>query len=82
MANIQDKTTRKKVLFWGAAILSSLTIWKLLPGAKSTAPLAEQDTVKMLGQDGKLVEISRKDLGCGNRKKITDEELKKWVNHK
>lgn len=82
MANIQDKTTRKKILFWGAAVLSSLTVLKFLPGAKPKAALAEEDTVKMLGQDGKLVEISRKDLGCGNRKKITDEELKKWVNHK
>ena len=38
--------------------------------------------VKMLTQDGKLVEVDADKLFCGKRKKISDEQLKNWVNKK
>jgi hypothetical protein len=53
--------------------------------AKKKYAVADQvkiETVKMLTQDGHLVEVATRDLGCANRKMISDEELKGWVNHK
>ena len=38
----------------------------------------KKETVKMLTQDGRLVEIDR-DMIPGNKRKITDPELKAWV---
>jgi hypothetical protein len=33
----------------------------------------------MITQDGKLVEVDAEKLGCGKRKKISDQELKNWI---
>jgi hypothetical protein len=38
----------------------------------------KKDTVKMLTQDGRLVEID-KHMIAGSKRKITDTELKSWV---
>jgi len=70
-------STRKKFLLWGAAVLSSLTLLKFIPGNKRK----KSETVKMLTQDGKLVEVDVTKLGCSNRKKISDDELKTWVKN-
>ena len=70
-------STRKKFLLWGAAVLSSLTLLKFIPGNKRK----KSETVKMLTQDGKLVEVDVTKLGCGNRKKVSDDELKTWVKN-
>ena len=40
----------------------------------------KKNTVKMLTQDGKLVEVDADKLYCGKRKKISDEQLKNWVS--
>ena len=68
--------SRKKFLLWSAAILSAVTVLKFIPGNKEK----KKNTVKMLTQDGKLVEVDADKLYCGSRKKITDEQLKNWVN--
>ena len=74
MQETQPSTSRKKFLLWSATILSSATVFKFIrtPKKKKT------DTVKMLTQDGKLVEIDRK-LLVSPGKKITDKELQQWV---
>jgi len=73
----QKASTRKKFLLWSAALLSSVTLFKFLPNnKKNTEP--GNETVKMLTRDGKLVEIDKK-LLASSGKKISDEELKKWV---
>jgi hypothetical protein len=81
-----DKTsTRKKFLLWGAAVLSSMTALKFFSGFKKPdrlGSLEKKETVKMLTQDGTLVEVDAEKLYCGKRKKITDEQLKNWVNKK
>jgi hypothetical protein len=76
----QDKpVSRKKFVAWGLGALSVLTAARYFWGApKKPTP----QTIKMLGQDGKLVEVDVTNLGCGKRKKISDEELKKWVIRK
>ena len=79
----QKKTPdRKKFLLWGATLLSSLTILKFLPGNSKKIQDPPTKTIKMLTQDGKLVEVDADKLYCGKRKKISDEQLKTWVNKK
>ncbi len=70
-------TPRKKFLWWGAAALGSVALLKFWPGRKKE----KKETVKMLTQDGRLVEID-KSLLAGDGKKISTEELKEWVNKK
>ena len=73
-----DKTTnRKKFLLWSAAVLSSFTALKLFTGSRKNKTTAPPDTVKMLTQDGQLVEVDKSLLSSG--KKITNEELQHWV---
>ncbi len=76
MAKDIKASSRKKFLLWGAALVSSLTVFKFIPGKKKIKPVSE--TVKMLTQDGQLVEIDKK-LLASSGKKISDEELQKWV---
>ncbi len=66
--------SRKKFLLWSTVFLSSLTVLKFIAGNK----MKKNETVKMLTQDGKLVEIDKALLSSA-RKKIKDEELKRWV---
>ena len=74
MQEAQPFTSRKKFLLWSATILSSATVFRFIkvPKKKKT------DMVKMLTQDGKLVEIDKK-LLVSPGKKITDKELQQWV---
>ena len=71
-------SSRKKFLVWGTAVLTSLTAFKIFTNSKKDSP-AKSATVKMLTQDGKLVEVDIDKIYCGKRKKISDEQLKKWV---
>ena len=71
-------SSRKKFLLWGVSVLSSFTLLKFIPGGKQE----KTRTVKMLTQDGKLVEVDAGKLPASKRKKITDDQLKTWVNKK
>jgi hypothetical protein len=66
--------SRKKFLLWGAAILSSLTLFKFISANKKKP----NETVKMLTQNGKLVEIDKKLLASSGTK-ISNEELQNWI---
>jgi len=74
MEQRQKTPNRKKFLLWGVTVLSSLTVLKFIPGSKQK----KNETVKMLNQDGKLVEIDKKLLALSG-KKISNQELQKWV---
>lgn len=77
MIQPKQPSSRRKILLWGAALLSSFTLLKYLPGAKKkhkTPP----ETIKMLSQDGRLVEID-KTLISSAGKRISNEELQKWI---
>ncbi len=69
------KQSRQKFLLWGAVVLSSVTVFKFLTGSKKKK---NDNTIKMLTQDGKLVEINR-DLLVSSGKKISNDELKQWI---
>lgn len=65
-------------MLWSAAVLSSLTLFKFISGNKKKQTAGAGETVTMLTQDGKLVEVDKK-LLASSGKKISDEELQKWV---
>ncbi|MEP6675468.1 MAG: hypothetical protein ABJA78_09940 [Ferruginibacter sp.] len=73
-----QKQSRKKFIGIGITAAAMLSVFRFfIPKQnKKTA------TVKMLTQDGKLVEIDAAMIYRGKRNKITDEELKNWVNKK
>jgi hypothetical protein len=74
--NENKPVSRKKFVAWGLGALSVLTAARYFwSGPEKPTP----QTVKMLTQDGKLVEVDVTNLACGKRKKISNEELKKWV---
>lgn len=80
MEQLQKTSTRKKFLLWGAALISVVTFSKFFASTqKSTGSTNEENkTVKMLTQDGRLVEIDKKLLAStGN--KVTTKELQQWV---
>jgi hypothetical protein len=75
----ENKTSsRKKFVLGGIALLTSLTALKFWFPKNKTVSAAKKNTVKMLAQDGRLVEIDKALLNSKS-KKITDEELKTWV---
>ena len=57
----------------GIAAATALTAWFGFSQKNK-----KEETVKMLTQDGRLVEIDKK-LLVSSGKKITDKELQKWV---
>ena len=76
---------RRKFVF-GASVLSMMAIvagvlkfpFLMRKNVVSAKPESKKKMVKMLTQDGSLVEIDEA-LLTANRKKITDSELKNWI---
>lgn len=77
MEEIQKSQSRKNFLLLGVAAISSVTLSRFFGRTKKQ----KSETVKMLAQDGKLVEIDKKLLSA-SRKKITDSELQHWIKTK
>ncbi len=71
MTEPTKRNSRKKFLLWATAAISSFAAFKIFRTEK------KRDTVRMLSQDGKLVEIDRSLLAGG--KKISDKELQQWI---
>jgi hypothetical protein len=70
--------SRKKFVAWTASILSGVTALAFF--ARST-PQKQTRTVKMLSQDGKLVEVEVSKLPS-KRKKIKDDDIRAWIQRK
>lgn len=70
--------TRKKFIGIGVATAAFFTAFRFLIPQKKK----KTETVKMLTQDGKLVEVDVQTFYPSRGKKITDEQLKTWVNKK
>jgi len=71
-----NKRDRRKVIYWITGALSALMFWKLLPGGKK-----KEEPVKMLTEDGQLVEVDVKHL-TGQRQKLKTKEIQGWVKRK
>ena len=74
MKSLVNTTPRKKFIWWGATLLASVAAIRFIPGSRNKKP----GTVKMLTQDGKLVEVDKEQLQNAG-KKITIEELQQWI---
>ena len=73
MTNENKNQGRRKFIAWGVASAALLTAAKfILPSKK------KPETVKMLTQDGKLVEVAIASLPQ-KKKKITNGELQNWI---
>jgi len=75
-------SSRKRFLIWSAAVLASVSASRLFNFSGKPGKNHGPHTVKMLTQDGKLVEVDGDKIYCGKRKKISDDQLKTWVNKK
>lgn len=78
MQEVQKTNSRKKFILLGVTALSSLGMMKVFKGLKRKKP----ETVKMLSQDGKLVEIPQTLLNNASARKISDKELQHWIKNK
>ncbi len=74
MQEPQKFQSRKKFLLWSAATLSSVSVLKFFKISKKE----NTETVKMLTQDGKLVEVNITAIPS-KKKKITNKELQNWI---
>jgi len=73
MSSDNKTQTRRKFVGWGlatAAVVSAVNFFKPAPPKKQT--------VKMLTQDGKLVEIDMAALPP-KKKKATNQDVKNWI---
>ena len=79
MEKEDKKVSRTKFLTWGLGISSLLSIpaFLKLSGAKKQ----EKKIVKMLAQDGKLVEIDVAHIPA-KKKKVKNDDIHNWINKK
>ena len=75
----QALQTRKNFLGVGLSAAALFTAFRIFVPEKKKP---KTETVKMLGQDGKLVEVELQTFHTGRGKKISDEQLKTWVHKK
>jgi hypothetical protein len=69
-------------MIWGVGVLASFTALRFLAPAKGqAAPAADGKKLRMLDQDGRLVEVDAS-LVSGKGKKVSDEELQFWITNK
>lgn len=78
-----SKLSRKKFLSWGMGLTGVLALPAFLrfTGKKKTTGAGKTQRVKMLTQEGKLVEIDVADIP-GKKKKIGQADLLTWIHKK
>jgi hypothetical protein len=76
MKSPQQPASRKKFLLLTAAAFCSASILRLVTRKRKN----QADVVKLLAQDGTLVEVDKRLLGRSGRK-ISDRELQQWVKN-
>ncbi len=70
----ESQVTRRKMVLW----LGVLSLFSMVGAAFRPLSSKKTRTVKVLTQDGKLVEIDAS-LLASSRKKISDKELQNWI---
>ena len=73
----ESKVTRRKIVGW----LGVLSLFAMIGGIFRQPKSKGPKTVKMLTQDGQLVEVDVAML-ASNKKRISDKELQSWVKSK
>jgi len=75
----EKQKDRRKILYWVTGALSFLIFWKWSGTQRNDQK--KDKPVKMLTEDGRLVEVDPKYL-AGNGKKVTNDEIHNWVMKK
>jgi hypothetical protein len=70
--------SRKRFIGFGLAAAAVIGTFRLFK------PLAKKEvkpkTIRLLSQDGTLVEVDNLQVLCMKREKVSDDELKQWVH--
>ena len=74
---VPEQKDRRKIIYWVAGALSAVMFWRYLPKKSEE----KEEPVKMLTEDGRLVEVDLKHLK-GERKKLKPDEFHSWVKRK
>jgi hypothetical protein len=69
---------RRKFIYWVTGAVSAVMFWKLQPLAEK---VEKKETMKMLTEDGQLVEVDM-DHMTGQKQKLKAEEFHSWVKKK
>jgi len=77
MENKKKDVSRKKFLFWGVGITSLFALPAFLRSSKNKKQ-TDSKTVKMLTQDGQLVEVDVSKI-TGKKEKISNDDIHTWV---
>jgi hypothetical protein len=78
MTDNSKKSFIKKSILGVAGIVLSFSFFRKV-SSKSDSIKNDNDTVKMLSEDGQLIEIDKKVLEKMNKRLISKEELQSWV---
>jgi hypothetical protein len=65
--------SRRKFVLWGSVLLTGISLLSV-----GIFKRRKQETVKLLTQDGRLVEVDKRML-TGKKKKIASSELQQWI---
>ena len=77
MQQTSRTNTRKKFIWLGGAILAWFATSRIFGSQENN----KTEKVKMLTEDGNLVEVDKSRLLAGGRK-VTNNELQQWVKNK
>lgn len=76
--NTSSAKPRRAAIAGGLAVIASL----LLAFNPFKSSEKKPEKVKMLAEDGSLVEVDASLISSGNKFKITDKELQEWIKEK
>jgi hypothetical protein len=80
MISENQKQSRRRFIAWGVASAAMYSAFRILiPGRRKK--MQQSKTVKMLSQDGKLVEVEIAGIPRKG-KKVTNRELQNWIRRK
>ena len=77
----KKQVSRKKFLLWGVGLSSALAIPSIFLFGKKKAEASAPQMVRMLSEDGKLVEIDISKIS-GSKGMIKDKDIHTWVKTK
>jgi len=81
METNQKNSTRRRFLWGGLGVVSALSVLKFILPKKPPVATPCTTSVKMLTEDGKLVEVDMSKIKKTGEK-VSDKEISTWVKNK
>jgi hypothetical protein len=78
MQSLKSYLSRRKFTLFGLGMLSSVSVFGIWSFTKKEPETGKKNTVKMLAQDGTLVEVDASLLSA-NRRKVSNDEVQHWI---